>query len=464
MTEVKEAGPFERIITIAVDGETLEAAKNRAARRLSGQLKIKGFRPGKAPRRIVESMVGSETLQQEAIEEALPGLVTEALESSDLEPAATPRVDEIRDNEGGVDIDVRVTLWPEASDIPEYEGRKVELDAPPIDDQQIDEQIDRMRDQFAELQDVEREGFDGDYVLIDLKTSAAGEEVEAGSANDLMYEIGSGSFLEGLDDALRGRGAGTIEEFSTTLPQTIGEHAGEEVTARVLVKQVKAKQLPDVTDEWVEEVSEFESVAEMRESLAEQMNVVRESALRAQFEQQVVGDLREELVIDLPDALVEGEMDATLHRFAHRLSAQGITIEQYFQLTGQDQQAFVDDLREQANLNLRTRVLLEGIARQEGLEVADDELSETIESLAEAAETTVEEYREVLEQGAQEKTLAGDILRRKAIDRLLELAVAVDAEGNEIEFTQPEAPASDTDADAEGADADEVDEASADEE
>jgi len=463
VTEVKEAGPFERIITIAVDGDTLEAAKNRAARRLSGQLKIKGFRPGKAPRRIVESMVGSETLQQEAIEEALPGLVTEALESSELEPAATPRVDEIRDKEGGVDIDVRITLWPEITEVPDYEGRRIELEAPPIGDEQVDEQVDRMRDQFAELDDVDREGFDGDYVLIDLKTSAAGgEEIEAGSANDLMYEIGSGSFLEGLDDALRGKGAGSIEEFTTTLPPTIGEHAGDEVTARILVKQVKAKRLPDVTDEWVEEVSEFESVTEMRESLAEQMQFVRESGLRAQFEQKLVGDLRDELVIDIPDALVEGEMDATLHRFAHRLSAQGISIEQYFQLTGQDQQAFVDDLREQANLNLRTRILLEGIARREELEVSADEIDETIESLAKAAETTVEEYREVLEQGAQEKTLAGDILRRKAIDRLLELAVAVDAEGNEIEFTQPEAPASDADADADGAD--EADEASADEE
>ncbi len=452
MTEVKEAGPFERIVTITMDGEALETAKNRAARRLSRQMKVKGFRPGKAPRRIVESMVGADTLRQEAIEDALPALVTEALTSSELEPAATPRVEEIRDADGGVDIDVRITLWPEDVDLPDYAGRRVEIDAPPATDEQVDRQIERIRDQFAELDDVQREGFDGDYVLIDLKTSSEGEQIEAGSANDLMYEIGSGSFLEGLDDALRGRAAGSIEEFTTTLPTTIGEHAGREVTARVLVKQVKTKRLPEVTDEWIEEVSEFESVAEMRESLEEQLRAIHESSMRAQFEQKLIHELRSELAVVLPEALVEAEMDSTLHRFAHRLGAQGISIDQYFELTGQDQQSFVDDLREQANLNILTRILLEGVARREALEVDDSELNDTIESLAKAAETTAEEYREALRQGAREKTLAGDILRRKAIDRLLELAVAVDAEGNEIEFAKPEARAAEEEEDAGGGD------------
>jgi trigger factor len=161
--------------------------------------------------------------------------------------------------------------------------------------------------------------------------------------------------------------------------------------------------------------------------------------VRSEVEQKLIGELRDEMAIVLPDTLVEGEMEATLHRFAHRLSAQGISIEQYLEITGQDQKAFVEDLRQQGTLNLLTRILLEGVARAEGLEVSDAELDEAVEELAAAAETTPEEYRRVLREGAQEKALAGDILTRKAIDRLLELAVAVDTEGNEIEFDEPEA-------------------------
>lgn len=439
MTDVKEAGPFERIVTISVDGETLEAAKDRAARRLSRDMKIKGFRPGKAPRRIVESMVGSDSLRQEAIEEALPGLVRTALQETDLEPAAPPRVDGVRDGDDGVEVDVRVTLWPEVDDLPDYDGRRIEVEAPPVGEDEVERQVERIRDQFAELEEVDREGFDGDYALIDLKTTAGGEDIDAVSANDLLVEIGSGSFLPGLDEALRGKKAGAIEQFGTTLPESVGEHAGEEVSARILIKEVKAKRLPDVTDEWVDDVSEFETVDEMRTSLAEQLETVRTSSVRSEFEQKLVGALRDEMAIVLPDALVEGEMEATLHRFAHRLSAQGISIEQYLEITGQDQKAFVEDLRQQAGLNLLTRILLEGVARAEGLEVSDAELDETVEELAAAAETTPEEYRRVLREGAQEKALAGDILTRKAIDRLLELAVAVDTEGNEIEFDEPEA-------------------------
>jgi trigger factor len=439
VTEVKEAGQFERILTVTLEGDAYESAKDRAARKLAQQVKIKGFRPGKAPRRIVESVVGAPAIRDEAIEQALPQLVAEAILESDLEPAVTPRVEEVRDVEGGVEVDLRITEWPELDRVPEYRARRIEVDSPEVTDEDVDAQIDRIRDQFAELDDVDREGFDGDFAVIDLATSVDGEEIAAGSAKDLMIEIGTSAHIEGLDDAVRGKKAGHIAEFTTTLPPTIGEHAGREAAARVLVKAVKAKRLPEVTDEWVDDVSEFETIAEMRRTLSEQMAEIRESAIREEYEQKLLEELRSEVEIALPDALVEAEMDVVLHRFAHRLETQGVTLDKYFELTGQDEGAFVEDLRSQARLNLITRILLEAISAEEGLEVTDEETDETIEALARAAEVSPEDYREALARGAQEKSLAGDILRRKAIDRLLELAVAVDAEGNEIEFTKPEA-------------------------
>jgi trigger factor len=420
-------------MTLTIDEAALEDAKTRTARKLAGELKIKGFRPGKAPRRIVESVVGADALRREAIDDALPGLVAEAIRDSDVTPVVAPRVDDLRDVGGGVEVDVRLTLWPELEQVPDAEGRKITVERPVVSDEDVDRQIDRMRDQFAELEDVSREGFDGDYVLVDVTTAGDGEEAAAGSAEDLLYEIGSGSFLPGMDESLRGTAAGHIAEFTATLPASIGEEGGREVTARVLVKQVKAKRLPELTDEWVGDVSEFETVSEMRAALREELESVRLDSVRTQLEQATLEALRDEMELELPDALVAAEMDTTLHRFAHRLETRGVSIDQYLSLTGQSEEDFVSDLRSQAEMNLRTRILLEGVARHNDLEVQAEEVDAAIEALAGAAGVEPADYRKAIEEGGQGETLAGDILRRKAIDRLLEVVVPVDAGGIEIE-------------------------------
>jgi trigger factor len=446
VTEAGEGSPFERTITVALDGAALEAGKGQAARRLAREMEIKGFRPGKAPRKVVESMVGADTMRREAIDEVLTDAVQAALAEAGLQPAVTPRVVAVRDVEDGVEAEVRVTLWPEAPELPVYRGRRIVVDSPLVSEADVDAHVERLRLQFAELDDVEREGFEGDFALVDLRTRSGDAEVAAGSASDLLVEIGAGAFLEGLDEALRGKKAGDIVEFSTTLPKGMGEDGGKAVEARVLVKQVKARRLPELTDAWVDDVSEFATVAEMREVLGAELRRARLGAARAELEQRLLDQLRDEMDLRLPGDLVEAEADAVLHRFAHRLEARKITIEQYLAATGQEADALVGDARAQAVLNLRTRLLLEAVAEAEGLEVTDEDLDGAIEALAAAAKSTPAEYREALERGGQGKALAGDILRQRAIDRLLEFAVAVDADGNEIEF-----PAVDPGSDAAGA-------------
>lgn len=447
---MKEVGAFERIISVTIDADALEKAKGRAARKLSGEMKIKGFRPGKAPRRVVESMVGSETLKKEAIEEALPGAVGEALAATDLEPVTSPRVEEMRDVDDGVEVDVLITLWPVLEHIPDYEGRRIHVHAEEVSDEDVEAQLERMRTQFAELDDVSREAFDGDFALIDVRTSHGGEELGAGSASDMLYEIGSEAFLQGMDEALRGKGAGHIAQFDTTLPAGIGEEAGSEVTVRILVKQVKTRRLPELTDEWVDDVSEFDTVDELRVSLREQLGLIRLSAVRNELEQHALEQLREEMDLELPPALVESEMDAALHRFAHRLGAEGMGVDDF--LAQADREAFVADLRKQAESNLGGRVLLEAIIREEGLEVADEEVEATKAALLTGATQMsqrdpnfdLEGYRASLEEEGQEEALAGDILRRKAVDRLLEGMVATDAEGNEIPLPRPDGDSPDS--------------------
>ena len=437
VTEVEEPNPSERLLTVTVDGAALEAAKGRAARRLSREIKVKGFRPGKAPQRVVESMVGAETMRREAIDEALPEAVGAAVRAAGLEPAVAPRVTAVRDTADGVEADVRVTLWPEIRDLPSYRGRRVVVDSPTVGEGDVEAHIERMRLRFADLDDVDRPGGDGDFALVDVRTRSGGSEVAAGTATDLLVEVGAGGFLEGLGEALRGQKAGDIVEFATTLPPGMGEEGGRAVEARVLVKQVKARRLPELTDEWVDEVSEFATVAEMREALGGELRRLRLGAARVELEERLLDQLREEVDLRLPPDLIEAEADAVLHRFAHRLEARKATIEQYLSATGQTAEMLVADARTQAVLNLRTRLLLEAVARAEGIVVSDEDLAGAVEALAKEAGVTPAAYRRALDEGGGGKALAGDILRRRAIDRLLESAVAVDADGRVVEFPAP---------------------------
>ena len=437
MTRVEDAGRFERIVTFTIDADALAAGKRSAAARLAKESKIKGFRPGKAPVKVVESMVGAGTLRKEAIDDAIPRALAAAIRETELMPVVYPRLEDVRDLEDGVEVDVRITLWPTIDRLPEYEGRRVQVERPDITPEDVDAQIERMRDQFAELEDVSREAFDGDFVLADVKTRLDGEDFAAGSANDMLYEIGSGSLLEGLDEALRGSGAGAILEFPSTLPEQMGEEGGRAIEVRVLVKGVKAKRLPELTDEWVSEVSEFETIDEMRDELKAQIHAIRMRGVRSELEQRLLGELVEDMDLELPEPLLDAEMDSVFHRFAHRLETQGIELDQYLEITGQDRDAFVDDLRSQAALNLRTRVLLEAVADHEGIEVDAEELDQAIDALAAAAGVSADDYRAALEEGGQGDALSGDILRRKAVDRLLESAVPVDEDGNQIELPAP---------------------------
>ncbi len=432
MSEVSQTGPFERMITLTISPEALEAGKKSAAARLAKEAKVKGFRPGKAPLKVVESLVGAEVLRKEAIDDALPPVVTSALEQADLMPAVPPRLTDVRDGGESVEVDLLVTLWPTLSEVPEYAGLKVEVEIPEVTEEDVTAQVERMRLQLAEIEDVSREGFDGDLVSIDVTTSLDGTDYAAGSAKDLLYEIGSGGFLDGMDEALRGTGAGAIIAFESRLPEGMGADAGKPVKVRALVKQVKTRRLPAVTDEWVAEVSEFETVAEMRRELSTQMTDIRRRAAWRHLEESTLERLVADLAVELPVGLVEGEMDSIFHRFSHRLEEQGVRLDQYLAITGQDEKTFVSDLRSQSELNLKTRLLLEEVADQEGITVEQPELDEAITALAGMARVPRDDYAAALSEGGRELALAGDILRRKAIERILDVVVPIDASGAEV--------------------------------
>ncbi|NNF64785.1 MAG: trigger factor [Acidimicrobiia bacterium] len=448
-TEVEEANAFERHLVVQIEESELATAKVAAARKISQSMKIKGFRPGKAPLKMVESMVGAEHLRSEAIEEALPKAVTDALRAAELEPVTAPRVSEIRDNEeSGVEVDVVVTLWPTIDELPSLDGRSVEIELPALDDSIIDEQIDRLRNQFAELETVERESDTGDFVMINLSSSRDGVAVEEASATDLLYEVGSGSFLPGLDDVLVGVKAGDIKATTSTLPEGSGDEGGAEVDLSVLVKEVRAKKLPDLTDEWVSDISEFESVAQLREDLSEGMDRRRKIEGMARFREQLVDDVVDDLDLELPEDLVQAEWEASIRNLVDRVTEQGIDFENYLRIIGKDEETFVAEMKDNSIRNLKARILLDTVIEKHEVKLEDDELANAISQMAASSGTTVEEVSKQLQQSGNGVALVGDILRRKAIDLLAEKASAVDAEGQTVDLSLPEPEPSDADDDS----------------
>ncbi|REK39847.1 MAG: trigger factor [Actinobacteria bacterium] len=431
-TTITESGPFERLVNLHISEEEIDAGKSSAARRLSQELKLKGFRPGKAPTPVVEAAVGKARLRQETIEDLINPTLNKILTDEDIRPAVSPVLEDIDDVDGGVDVSVRVTLWPEI-ETPKYKDRKIEIESPEVTDGELDEQVKRMLEQFATVEEVDRPAGEGDFVSVDVSASKDGESVEEATASDLLYEVGSEMFIEGIDEHLLGKSAGDTVTFEGALPAGFGERAGEQVTFEITVQEVKERILPDFDDEWVEENTEYETVAELTEELKGRLADAKLQAVSRQFGDRVMSTLRDQLQVELPEALVRAEMDNHLHRFVHRLEENELTLDDYFQASGVDRNAFVEDLREQATLSIQNQLIFEAVAQAEGLEVTEEDMSNALSNLAARYDDPAGFIRAFQESG-QELALASDILRNRAMDVILQSATPVDENGEPVDL------------------------------
>ncbi len=431
---VRESGPFEKVISFSVTNAELESAKTKTSRRLSKDLKIKGFRPGKAPRPIVESTVGADRLRSEAIDDLLPEKLEAVLAENEISPAVTPELSNLDETEDGLDVEVTVTLWPTLEQIPRYENRTVEVEIPATDEAEIDAQIDRVRDQFAQLETVERSVASGDYLSIDISATRAGVNVPEASASQLLYEVGSGGFLDGIDEAVEGASAGDLRVFSSVLPQGFGDQAGSTVEFTVQVTEVKAKVLPEITDEWVADITEFETVDDFRKDLAARIDEMKKRSAADRFREQALDQLVDETEVEIPDALVRAEMDEVLHRFVHRLEGQGVSLDDYFEVAGIEREVFLEDLRNQAVRGLKTRLVLESVGTAAGLSVTPEEVGALIEALARQSDKP-DDFRKRVVQSGRALSLAGDILRNKSLEIIVSNASAVDEKGDLVDLT-----------------------------
>jgi trigger factor len=430
---VTETGPFERLVRFQLSDEQITVGKTATARKLSEDLKLAGFRPGKAPTPVVEAAVGSDRLRSEVIDDLVPPALTEILNEEEIRPAVTPQLESLEDVDGGVEVEVRVTLWP-TIELPNYHDRDVEVASPDVTDEELDEQITRMRSQFATVEEVDRESQDGDFVSLDVEATKDGVAIEEARASELLYEIGSGLFIEGLDDQITGKTADDTVEFDASLPMGFGDRAGEEVTFKVMVKEVKERILPELDDGWVDENTEFEAVDELVSELRERLAEAKLQAVSRQYAERALETLVDQVEVDLPEALIRSEMDDHLHRFVHRLEDSELTLDDYLQSSGQDQESFLEDLNQQAQLSIRNQLVLEAVAKEEGIDVSEEDIASVVQAYAAESGDAVA-YLKAFAESGQELALASDILRNRALDAILSSANPVDEDGNPVDLS-----------------------------
>jgi trigger factor len=396
-------------------------------RTLARQVRVPGFRPGKVPRKVLEArMGGAGALRAEALRESLPDFYARAVVDTELDPIAQPEIDiKSGEDSGAVSFDAVVQVRPLVS-IPGYDGLQVTLPALEAKDEEIQHQIDRLRENDAELQVVDRPAIDDDLVTIDLHgADASGAEVVG--IDDYLYEVGSGNVVPELDPELRGSKAGAILAFDAANPN----EPGATISFRVLVKEVKIKKLPEETDEWAEENSEFSTVAELREDIGGRIRQVKlmqsQMVLRQRALEALAALVSDE---DVPEVLVDAEVNERLHELQHRLEAQKLSLAEYFSATGQSPDDLLAAVRGDAFAAVKGDLALRALVEAEELTLSDDELDAEVTTMAERMGTTPAELRRQLDTAGRTGAVRSELRKGKALQWLLDHVELFDEEGN----------------------------------
>lgn len=424
-------------LKIAVPAEEFEKAIDAAFRKLAREVKMPGFRPGKAPRQLLEARLGTSAAREQALRDALPEYYATAVETEDIDVIAAPEIDITAGEESGdVEFDAVVEVRP-VVEITGYDSLTVEVPNPAVDDDAVDAQIDALRERFADLEDSPNPLTDGDYAQIDIKGSVDGEAVDALSATDFLYEVGSATVVPKLDEELHGKRAGDILEFEDELPDRAGDESDTAVSFRVLVKDCKRKVLPELVDDWASEVSEFDTIDELRNDARTRLEMYAKVQAQLEARDKVLEAAADLVTIDPPEPLVAQEMERRLHDLQHRLEPQGLNITQYLQATGQDQDQFIAGLREGCAKAVKADLALRAVVAREHIEASDEELEAEVERLAERFEEKPAKVRRDLEQRGVWEAVRSDLARGKAVQYLIDHATVLDTEGNPVDLTLP---------------------------
>jgi trigger factor len=385
------------------------------------------------PKQIIDTQIGQDTIFEEFVNSSVPAYFRQAVADEDLAPITDPDID-VQQLEPGkpfvfsATVEVRPRLSFEGSD---YTGIKVSKPTVEVTEQEIDDWIERLRERFSELEPVGRPVQQGDFVTVDLTVMKGGEKVERASREDYLYLVGSGEVGEKLDVELAGAKPGAILKVSDALPERFGEElGGAAVEITVLVKDVKARRLPEVDDAFAKTASEFDTIQQLRDDLRERLTEVKEREATAALRDLALEAMIDKVDVDLPQSLIDEETDHRIHPARDRAERMGVGLEKMLELQGWDEARLREDSREHAIRAIKSDLVLEGIARNESLEVTAEEIGAEIAVLAQAYGREPKSVAKDLERSGQVVTLAGDIIRTKALDLLVERA-DIDTEQSE---------------------------------
>lgn len=414
------------VLTVEVDADKVKEAIDQAFKKVVKQVNIPGFRKGKVPRVIFNKHFGEESLYQDALDILLPEAYANAVEESGIEPVDTPEVD-IKQLEKGQNLifTATVTVKPEVK-LGEYTGLEVEEKDVNVTEEDVETELKALQQRFAELvvkEDGEVE--DGDTAMIDFEGFLNDEPFEGGKGENYPLVIGSGSFIPGFEEQLIGMKKDEEKDIQVTFPEEYHaeELAGKEVTFKVKVNEIKAQELPELDDEFAKDANEeVETLEELKESIKKDLAQKKEADVLDSKRNAVIEQAVNNSEVDLPEAMINTELDRMIPEFEQRLQMQGMNLELYYQLTASNEDALKEQMKEEAEMRVRTRLTLEAIANAENIEASDADVEEEIGKIAEMYQTDVATVKNLYESQGYLESLRDDLKARKAIDLLVEKA------------------------------------------
>jgi trigger factor len=429
---VETLSPTRVRLAVEVPFDELKPSLDKAYASIAKQVRVPGFRPGKAPARIIDQRVGRAAVLDEAVQDALPKAYSEAVRDNDVRALGQPEIELTRFDDGeSLAFTAEVDVRPEVT-LPAYDGLAVDVDDAVVADDDIDEQVASMRERFAVLKATDRPVAAGDYVSIDLKATVDGEEVPGGATTGLSYEVGTESMMAGLDEALIGASAGDTREFTTEL--VAGEYVGRTADISVTVRSVKVKELPELDDEFASTASEFDTLEEFRADVRERIQRVKMLEQGGQARDKVLMALLDATDVPLPESAVRSEMEWRTHDIGHQLEGAGLDLDTYLESEGQSKEDFESEVRTNAETAVKTQLVLDAIADAEELGVSDAELTERVITQAQQYGVSPQEFAQQLTQGGNLPALVADVRRSKALATVLERAKVTDASGNDVDL------------------------------
>jgi trigger factor len=429
---VETLGPTRAKLTVEVPFEELKPSLDKAYKTIAQQINVPGFRRGKVPPMVIDRQVGRGTVLQEAINEVVPQKYVEALQSHDLQPLAQPEVEvtRIEDNEA-IEFTAEVDVRPEIT-VPEWHGLSAEVDDFVVDDEDVDEQIQALRERFGTLKDVDRPAAEGDFVTIDLVATQDGEPVEGAEVSGMSYRVGRGGMLEGLDEALVGMSAGEDRVFSSQLVG--GDLVGQDVQVQVKVSQVQEQELPELDDEFAQMASEFDTVEELTADVRARLAGGKRLEQAAAARDAVLEKLLDQVEVPLPETVVADELTERRRSIEQQLAFAGMTLEKYLEDEGQTQEEFEADLDRRVRDAVAAQFVLDKVANDLELGVDQAELTEHMVRRAQQSGQDPQEFANHMFEHNHIPELVAEIRRGKALAQIVESATVTDASGNVVDL------------------------------